>query len=536
VTAPLQTVHVRVNDAATGKPTPCRIRFTDAKGTYYAPFGRQAEFAISWNEDLGGNLCLQHWGTGPEGELQVEKRKYAFIDGTCEVRLPAGRIHIEAHKGPEYRPLVQEIDLPAGKMALRLTIERWADLRSQGWYSGDTRCHFITPHAALLEAAAEDVAVVNLLAVEVDLQGETMTARPRRRQYAAVPNLLAFSGQRPALEVPGHMVVVNTHNYHGRKGEVKDDFGPLGELSLLNCHRVVYPLRFGGLRHGVDDWTLADWCDQCHRKGGLVVWGNVDWNADLADSSCGEALADLVLGKVDALEIYPYSGHWTFESWYKLLNCGFRVPLVGASGKDWNCVPLGLVRTYARLPEGAPLTYGNWIEAVRAGRTFVTMGPLLSFTVNGEEAGSILHLSRPAAVHVHAEACSLEPFEGLHLIVNGEVIQSVEPAGSPLMAALDVEVPLTTNSWLAAFCSYESLPPYVLTQLSHAVHTSPVYVRFDGQPLRADPETAGGLASHLDNMLEWVRERARCETDKQRQDLAAIFESARQELLRRQGG
>ena len=56
--------------------------------------------------------------------------------------------------------------LGSGKMALRLAIERWIDLRSEGWYSGDTRAHFLSPHAALLEAAAEDVAFVNLLALE----------------------------------------------------------------------------------------------------------------------------------------------------------------------------------------------------------------------------------------------------------------------------------------------------------------------------------------------------------------------------------
>src|SRR5687767_12303982 len=33
----LQTVHLRVNDAATGRPTPVRLRVTNAAGTYYAP-------------------------------------------------------------------------------------------------------------------------------------------------------------------------------------------------------------------------------------------------------------------------------------------------------------------------------------------------------------------------------------------------------------------------------------------------------------------------------------------------------------------
>src|SRR5581483_9400265 len=81
----MHTVHVRVNDAATGKPTPCRIRFTDAEGRYYAPFGRLTEFATGRNQEVGGNVLL---GMKP----------HAYIDGTCEIRLPAGVLHVEIHK------------------------------------------------------------------------------------------------------------------------------------------------------------------------------------------------------------------------------------------------------------------------------------------------------------------------------------------------------------------------------------------------------------------------------------------------------
>src|SRR5207245_2564077 len=112
----------------------------------------------------------------------------------------------------------------------------------------------------------------------------------RNRAFKTIPNLLAFSGQRPALAQPGCMVVVNTRNW-----------SPSDCFTLLNCHRVVYPLSFG-LAGDWNDWTCQDWCDQCHRKGGLVIadhlatveeWGTLP----------GEALADLVLGKIDAIDI-----------------------------------------------------------------------------------------------------------------------------------------------------------------------------------------------------------------------------------------
>src|SRR5262249_22455400 len=166
----LQTVHVRVNDAATGKPTPVRIRFTDAKGNYYAPFGRLTEFATETGVDVGGNV-------------RIGKEAYAFIDGTCEIQLPAGPIHVKITKGPEYQSVEAQCELAPGKMALRFEVERWANLRAESWYSGDTCAFFLSSHAALLEAAAEDLAVVNLLARECYVPGA------EGREYRPITNL-----------------------------------------------------------------------------------------------------------------------------------------------------------------------------------------------------------------------------------------------------------------------------------------------------------------------------------------------------------
>src|SRR5262245_14929938 len=206
----MHTVHVRVNDASTGQPTQVRLRLTGPEGDYFPPLGRLKEFATGRNQDVGGNVL-------------VGLKPHAYIDGSCEVPLPAGPLHVAIDKGPEYTPLRLETTLAPGQLALRFTVERCADLRQERWYSGDTRATFLAPHAALLEGTAEDLAVLNLLACVGRLAG------PFQKDYPAIPNLLAFSGQRPALEAPGHLVVVNTHNTPP----------VLGSLGLLNCHRVV---------------------------------------------------------------------------------------------------------------------------------------------------------------------------------------------------------------------------------------------------------------------------------------------------------
>jgi hypothetical protein len=500
----MQTVHLRVNDAATGQPTPVRLRLTSAAGDYFAPLGRLTEFSTGRNQDVGGNVLL---GVKP----------WAYIDGACEVRLPPGPLLVEFHKGFEYTPQRQEVTLSPGKLALRFTVGRWTNRRQEGWYSGDIRSHFLTPHAALLEAAAEDVAVVNLLALECQVPGAY------NRTYPALPNLLAFSGQVPALERPGHLVVVNTLNSHP----------VLGSLGLLNCHRVVYPLSFGGPT-GTEDWALADWCDQCHRKGGLVVWTRT-WH-EARDFAFGEPLADLILGKVDAFEIDSFedSPFDVLPDWYTLLNCGLRIPLVGGSGKDGNGLALGSMRTYAHLQPGEEFNYRNWIEAVRAGRTFATNGPMLSFHVNDQEPGAALALASPEQkVRVRAEAQSIVPFEHLEIVANGAVVAS-RPAGEQAAATvLEAELTLPASGWVAARCRGSQLLFHRPGNQRVFAHTSPVYVTVADQPASADPKAVTALLGHLERMLEWSQREARCANDRQREHLAGIFRGAR-DALRKQ--
>jgi len=504
MSAALHTVHVRVHDSATGQPTPVRLRLTDPAGNYYPPLGRLAQFATGRGQDVGGNLLLG-------------AKQYADIDGTCEVPLPAGPIRAELWKGPEYRPQTIETELAAGKLALRLSVERWTNLREQGWYSGDTRCHYLSPAAALLEAAAEDLAVVNVLAFE-DHFGSTVPA---------IPNILDFSGQRPALEMPGHFVAVNTHNTHP----------VLGSLGLLNTHRIVYPLTVGW-GDSADDWTLRDWCGQCHRKAGLVVWTRA-WHEARPWSlfePLGEPLADLVLGEVDSYEIDYDDRRPCFSSladWYDLLRCGVRVPLVSSSGKDSNSVALGAMRTYARLPPGEGLTYKGWIEAVRAGRTFITNGPLLTLSIEGHGPGDVLALpSERGVVRVRVEAKSAVPFERLEVLHNRGCCVEARTGDDPSAAVLEVEVPIESCGWLAARCHGSHLVHHRPEQRVFA-HTSPIYVTVPGQKPPVDTAAVQRFLGEIDRMLDWVAREARCPTEKHRAALADVFTAARAELQRR---
>lgn len=489
----LHTVHVRVNDAATGQPTSCRVRFTDPGGRYYPPFGHPA--AVTGPDrnalEYEGNVLLS-----------ANAHLCAYIDGGCEISLPPGPIHVEITKGFEYRPIQTVVDQPAGKMAMRFTLERWADLRGERWHAGDIRCHDLTPHAALLEGAAEDLAVVNLLAW-------------RGRQF------VAFSGQQPALEKAGCQVVVNTFNTHRI----------LGQLALLNCHRIVFPLTFGA-PDGPDSWTLGDWCDQCHRKQGLVVWSGLGHRGLIP---YGEAFAQFVLGKVDALEL-PLLTAGLLRDWYTMLDANLRVPLASGSAKAGPIDPLGLPRTYARLKEGEAFSYKAWIEAVRAGRTFVSAGPLLEFSVNGQEPGAAIDLPAPGRVAVAARARSMFPFERLEIVINGVAVAGVEAVGkAPYEAKVEGNLDIAESGWMSARCWGKSVWKAGGKSDDCLAHTSPIYLNVAGAPHTADAIKLAHLTDQLNQMLHWAEHGAQYETAAQRDALTGVFRTALAELIRKAG-
>ncbi|MSQ93084.1 MAG: hypothetical protein EXR98_00845 [Gemmataceae bacterium] len=462
----LQQIHLRINDAATGQPTPVRLRITDAAGTYYAPYGRLTDFATGVNQDVGGNV-------------QIGAKKWAYIDGTCEILLPPDTLHIEIAKGPEYKPIDEDVTLLAGKMSMRFTIERWSDVRKQGWNSGDTRVHFMSPDAALLEGQAEDVAVVNLLAAETDDR--------------AIPNILSFSGQSFARSVPTCGVAVNTFN----------DSSYVGRLALLHCHRIVYPLSWRSAECDTE-WTLADWCDQCHRKKGLVIWA-CPRGSLTADCDYGEPLADLVLGKIDAFEISPDDAgpHSALADYLQLCDAGLIVPLVGASVKSSNHSELGVMRTYAYIPPGQDCTYSNWIQAVRDGRTFISNGPVLQWTIDGAVIGARLVVSPEGkTVQIRAGAESLLPFDHLELLWNGQILATAAPTGrSPYRVELEHELVVRASGWLAARCTTDRTHG---TDSLPLAHTSAVEVCVSESPRRAEPDAVKHFLSELDGMLRFA--------------------------------
>ncbi len=367
-----QWMTVRVTDQTTGQPTPVRIHLSDEHGRYLAPYGHHEQVNTNWFEDYGA-------------DVQVGGRNFAYVDGEFAVDLPVGDLYIEMTKGYEYAPTRQRVTVKPGDNRLDLGINRLTDWRSRGWVTADTHVHFVSPQTAWLEARAEGVNVVNLLASQ---WGRLFT------------NVGDYTGRVGVVE-NDTIVYVGTENRNHM----------LGHMSMLGTKggMPVYPMCGGGPTEAYigdpDFRALAEWALENKRKGGVVIRPHFPY--------CGysEDPVPILLGLVDALEIQQIVGKdFPTQEWYRYLNLGYRVAVCGGTDKMSAGFAIGWMRTYAKLDSNTEFTYDRWADAIRAGRTFSTSGPLIDLTVDGRQIGDdIVMSSKGGTVEARVSVESFAP-------------------------------------------------------------------------------------------------------------------------------
>jgi hypothetical protein len=161
------SLSVRIVDAATGQPTPVRVRLQDENGVRpkvrgavavsesAIPVPRQAIAVMYGQQDQAQGYAIQ-----PDGSF--------YVDGGFDVRLPPGTYTITIAKGFEYLHETQAIELKPGTALKReYKMRRWVDMPARGWYSADDHIHLrrsaADNHAIAQWIASEDVHVGNLL-------------------------------------------------------------------------------------------------------------------------------------------------------------------------------------------------------------------------------------------------------------------------------------------------------------------------------------------------------------------------------------
>jgi len=450
-------------------------------------------------------------------------------------------------------------------------LERWTHAAKRNWYSGDHHVHAagcshydsptegVTPADMMRHILGEDLNV-----------GCVLTWGPcwyTQKEY--------FEGKTSAL---------SRENYLMRYDVEVSGFpsSHAGHLCLLHLADDDYPGT-----ETIEEWPswtvpVLKWGKE---QGGVVGYSHSGWGLALPDydergrrvpnkkGKAADKLPDYAMPPFDGIGANEYivavnegvcdfisavdtPSIWELNVWYHTLNCGYRAVISGET--DFPCIygdKVGLGRIYVKLDEDQPLDYKNWILGLKDGRSYCSDGlsHVYDFRVNGTNVGengpegelSEISLAQPGQVKVDFDVSALlaaatpneeskrirgkrldeKPYWHLEraridesrkvpveVIVNGypAYTQEIEADGS--VNSISVPVEIKHSSWVAV-------------RILPSVHTNPVYVKVDNQPIRASRRSAKWCREAVDVCWESKKGRFR---DEDIEDAAAAYQRARE--------
>jgi hypothetical protein len=470
---------------ANGEPMPARIMLMASDGRAYT-------------ED--GGFHRMAWAT---------RTHYQHTDGTFEIEVPAGSVTVDAMRGFEYAPTSATAEVPAGGAAeVTLRLGRIGDgdpLYEDGWYSSDMHTHDLhegrfglTQEMFFRQLEADDVRVTNAL---IHMDGTKLMGR--WDDLTGEPFRLSSDNR----------ILYYTQELRGSYGHV----------ALLGLQRFIMPL-IGGARGTpyAPDVLKLEHIDAAYEQGGIAGFVHpYNGSVDTPQRAAGADIpVHVALGRGDFLDIISIASREleTAEMYYRMLNCGFRIAATGGTDNFsdvWFDPSGGTARTYVHVEGAPPLTFGAWLDAVKAQRTFGTSGPLLFLNVGHEslgaggsrEPGDEIRIAGDDSrtFDVEINIASIVPLDRVELIVNGDVVHTWD-AGEYASSAgnftwsdsASIEIP--GSGWIAA----RAIGPqskYVGDNFPFA-QTSPVYVVRNGVTY-----TSAEDARFLLDTVEVLRER-----------------------------
>jgi hypothetical protein len=430
------TLTVRIVDAATGGPTPVRVRLTGPGGVVpkvrgalavsesAIPIPRQA-IAVMW----GQNDRAQGYSLQPDGSF--------YVDGAFDVRVPAGRYTLALSKGNEYHLQTDTFDLSAGTPLTReYKMTRWVDMPSRGWFSSDDHIHLRRSpgddRAIARWIAAEDIHVGNLLQMgDFWMVYFSQYAFGESGRFSEAGRILTPGQEDPRTPEIGHTISLGAADF---------------------------------VRSAPDYYGFDHLFDRVHELGGVTGFAH---QAFSFHGYRGMALNTL-RGKNDFLELAQYcvpEGPLALEHYYEFLDLGYRLTALAGSDFPWcgqgarNGVPqIGNARFYTYT--GGPLTFERWMAAMKAGHTFATTGPIVLLTVNGHLPGDTLNVTPGTKLVASAQVLAESGSPEVEIVGHGTVL--AKGAGK-----VELEIPATHGIWIAA-------------RVAGVAHTTPVYVSVNG--------------------------------------------------------
>jgi hypothetical protein len=188
-------------------------------------------------------------------------------------------------------------------------------------------------------------------------------------------------------------------------------------------------------------------------------------------------------------------------------------------------------------PSPSASAHRRFLDAIKAGRTFVTNAPLLDFQITGPDAvtrqpgDEIVLAAGRHQLEVRAILKSNVSVDHLELVGSGKVVASFAVRSGGTSADTTVVVPVERSGWyvLRAWSDRPRLP---VLDLYPFASTSPIYVRVGDAPVRSreDAEYFLGWLGHVE---AYVRAFTDWNTPGEREEAMRTIAAARAEFERR---
>jgi hypothetical protein len=190
----------------------------------------------------------------------------------------------------------------------------------------------------------------------------------------------------------------------------------------------------------------------------------------------------------------PYgNGYWSQEIYYHMLDSGLRIPPSAGSASGVLPNPVGYNRAYVHLEE--PFTREAWFHGLSRGRSFLTNGPLLLVTAEGQDPGATIELESGElrTLHIDIQLTSQDPISQVELIKNGKAFRTVK-CSDELTQQHAIELPIAEPGWFLVRAIAD------VDNTFRFATTAPWFIEVDG----SEPRISRGSSQFF---LDWVNER-----------------------------
>lgn len=442
--------------------------------------------------------------------------RWCMLPAERTIPVPRGPLTITAFSGLDTRMATAEIDL-SGKAQATITV-RLAPLGTAlgaPERTGNVHLHLKNMELHEAERYATEAAMADGLDVvflsylertgaDEGYISNTFTGEDLRRFHERSGVLFGYGEEY-------------RHNFPRQEG--------YGHVMFLDLPELILPASFGPdiMKRGNDDGTLRPGILQAREQKATVLWCH--------NARGHEDIPSWIAGLIDGQIIFDSGAQGGYEhGFYRYLNIGLKVPV--SMGTDWSYNDMAM--TVVALD--GELSTEAWLAALRAGRSYITNGPLLEFSVNGASAGATLSVAPGTELVVRARAVCRTDFKGLDLVVNGEVAEAVrtQSTGGGFMAEMETTVTVEQSAWLAVRAvpfggSYDRPETGEVGFNEYGkplfAHTSPVYVAVGGESVFI-PDAADSLIAELRSSMVTIRHTGTYTNEEERDRVLAVYQEA----------